>query len=200
LPKFHERNLVLSLDWSKTTGTLGADLRTLRKSRGITLTALSEKLQRSVGWLSQVERDISSPTIDELRNLAAVFDVPISLFFGKSDAKPEELGRIVRKSTRRKIGGGENGLLEELLSPDLTDEFEVLRSVFKPNSNLKEFVARPTQEVGYIVSGTLILWLEEDKFELSPGDSFRIRGEKFRWANPSDENAVVIWVIAPPIY
>ncbi|MGY9052746.1 MAG: cupin domain-containing protein, partial [Rhodobacterales bacterium] len=59
---------------------------------------------------------------------------------------------------------------------------------------------RPTQEVGYVVSGTLILWIGSDKFELAPGDSFRIRGEQFKWANPSSENAVVIWVIAPPIY
>ena len=110
------------------------------------------------------------------------------------------MGRIVRKSTRRKIGGGEIGLIEELLSPDLTDDFEVLRSVFKPNAKLESFLTRPTQEVGYVVSGTLILWIGSDKFELAPGDSFRIRGEQFKWANPSSENAVVIWVIAPPIY
>ena len=59
---------------------------------------------------------------------------------------------------------------------------------------------RPTQEVGYVVSGNLNLWIENEMFELEPGDSFRIRGEQFKWANPNDENAVVIWVIAPPIY
>jgi len=50
------------------------------------------------------------------------------------------------------------------------------------------------------VSGNLNLWIENEMFELEPGDSFRIRGEQFKWANPNDENAVVIWVIAPPIY
>jgi transcriptional regulator with XRE-family HTH domain len=190
----------LSLDFLKSSETLGIDLRTLRKSRGITLVELSKRLGRSVGWLSQVERDISSPNINELRNLAKEFNVPLSIFFGKYKAKKKEIGRIVRKSTRRKIGGGEIGLIEELLSPDLTDDFEVLRSVFKPNAKLESFLTRPTQEVGYVVSGTLILWIGSDKFELAPGDSFRIRGEQFKWANPSSENAVVIWVIAPPIY
>jgi len=190
----------LSINFLKTTGTLGVDLRALRKSRGVTLTDLSEKMGRSVGWLSQVERDISSPTINELRQLAKIFNVPLSLFFGSSEAKANEVGRIVRKSARRKIGGGDIGLVEELLSPDLTDDFEVLRSVFRPNAKLENFVTRPTQEVGYVVSGSLNLWIENEIFELGSGDSFRIRGEQFKWANPNNEDAIVIWVIAPPIY
>ena len=190
----------LSINFLKTTGTLGVDLRALRKSRGVTLTDLSEKIGRSVGWLSQVERDISSPTINELRQLAKIFNVPLSLFFGSSEAKANEVGRIVRKSARRKIGGGDIGLVEELLSPDLTDDFEVLRSVFRPNAKLENFVTRPTQEVGYVVSGNLNLWIENEIFELGSGDSFRIRGEQFKWANPNNEDAIVIWVIAPPIY
>ena len=183
-----------------STGSLGADLRALRKSRGLTLIDLSETLGRSVGWLRQVERDISSPTIEEMRILAAALDVPLSLFFGQSEASVEDAGRIVRKSSRRKIGGGDVGLVEELLSPDLTDDFEVLRSVFAPNAKLTNFVTRPTQEVGYIISGELTLWIADAKYELTAGDSFRIRGEQFKWANPNTTDAVVIWVIAPPIY
>ncbi|MGB0797982.1 MAG: cupin domain-containing protein [Planktomarina sp.] len=38
------------------------------------------------------------------------------------------------------------------------------------------------------------------KFDLNPGDSFRIKGEEFRWENPNDEPCKVIWVIAPPVY
>lgn len=181
-------------------GTLGADLRALRKARKLTLMEMSQTIDRSVGWLSQVERDISSPSIDELRNIAAALDVPISLFFGQADAKQNEIGRIVRKDTRRQIGSGENGLVEELLSPDLTDDFEVLRSVFKPNAGQSDYVARGTQEVGYILSGSLRLWLSGTEFVLNEGDSFRIKGERFKWENDKDEDTVVIWVIAPPIY
>ncbi len=90
--------------------------------------------------------------LNELRQLAKIFNVPLSLFFGSSEAKANEVGRIVRKSARRKIGGGDIGLVEELLSPDLTDDFEVLRSVFRSNAKLENFVTRPTQEVGYVVS------------------------------------------------
>ncbi len=185
---------------SQNSGSLGADLRSIRKSRGITLTDMSETLGRSVGWMSQVERDISAPSIDDLRAISKILDVPLSIFFGQAQADATEVGRVVRKNTRRKIGGGTNGLIEELLSPDLTDDFEVIHSVFEAGAALKEFITRPTQEVGYIISGRLTVWIGEQKFDLEAGDSFRIREEPHKWANTHDEKAVVIWVIAPPVY
>ena len=185
---------------SQNSGSLGADLRSIRKSRGITLIEISEKLDRSVGWMSQVERDISAPSIDELRDISAILDVPISIFFGQTETESTEVGRVVRKETRRKIGNGTNGLIEELLSPDLTDDFEVIYSVFEQGAALKEFITRPTQEVGYIISGRLTVWIGDRKFDLEAGDSFRIREEPHKWANTHDEKAVVIWVIAPPVY
>ncbi|PIB22880.1 XRE family transcriptional regulator [Amylibacter kogurei] len=180
--------------------SLGADLRALRKSRGITLAQMAEKTQRSVGWVSQIERDLSEPSITDLRKLSHILGVSISLFFGQSDMKENEKGRIVRASARRQIGGGDAGLIEELLSPDLTDDFEMVRSVFQPNAKLSEFVTRDTQEVGYLISGRLTLWLGDEKFDLEAGDSFRIRAERFKWENPHSETAVAIWVIAPPVY
>lgn len=182
------------------SSTLGADLRALRKARGITLEEMAGKLARSVGWLSQVERDLSRPGIADLRAMADAFSVPLSMFFGQAEAPEDERGLVVRAHARRQIGRDEEGLTEELLSPDLTDAFEMLHSVFAPGASLPNPVSRPTQEVGYIVSGRLDLWLGERLFHLQPGDSFRIRGEPFRWANPHDRPAVAIWVVAPPVY
>lgn len=180
--------------------TLGADLRAMRKRRGKTLTELSDALGRSVGWLSQVERNISEPSIGELRELSAALDVPISLFFSQGSAAANEDGRIVRSDARRRIGGGEMGLVEELLSPDLTDDFEMLRSVFKPGAKLNEMQQRDTTEVGYVISGALQLWIADQEYTLNAGDSFRLRGEAFRWENQGTTDAVVIWVISPPVY
>lgn len=181
-------------------GTLGADLRALRRARGLTLAELSGRLGRSVGWLSQVERDKSVPSITDLRRLAAHFGVPVSLLFGQAAAPADEIGRVVRAGARRRIGSGEAGLIEELLSPDLTDDFEVVHSTFQPHSRIGETVVRPTQEVGYLVSGRLDLRIGDRRFTIHPGDSFRIRGEPFEWFNPYDDPAVAIWVIAPPVY
>lgn len=183
-----------------TSATLGADLRALRRARGLTLAGLAETLDRSVGWLSQVERDLSTPSIADLRRIAAALGVPSSLFFGRAEAPADEQGYIVRAGARRRIGSGEAGLVEELLSPDLTDDFEMVHSTFAPRSRLGEVVTRPTQEVGYILSGRLDLVIGGRCFGVGPGDSFRIRGEPFEWINPHDEPAEAIWVIAPPVY
>jgi transcriptional regulator with XRE-family HTH domain len=183
-----------------SSATLGADIRALRKARGLTLTDVAVTLGRSVGWLSQVERDLSDPSISDLRQIAGCLGVPMSMMFAHSAAPVEEQGYIVRAGARRPMGSGEEGLIEELLSPDLTDDFEMVHSTFAPRSRMQESANRPTQEVGYMISGRLELKIGGHSFSVGPGDSFRIRHQPYQWANPHDEPAVAIWVIAPPVY
>lgn len=180
--------------------SLGRDLRALRAARGLTLGHVAGTLGRSIGWLSQVERDLSRPSFEDLQALAKLFGVPLSLFFGAADAPTREAGRIVRAAARRTIGERDGGLSESLLSPDLTDSFEMVHSVFAPGAERLTPVTRPTQEVAYMVSGKLDLWIAAEKFTVATGDSFRIREEPFRWANPYEDPAVVVWVISPPVY
>lgn len=180
--------------------TLGADVRALRKARGMTIAALAETLGRSIGWVSQVERDLSSPSVNDLRYIAKALGVPMSMLFGHHSAPAEEAGLIVRKGARRPIGSNEGGLIEELLSPDLTDDFEVVHSTFEVGACLHDPVTRPTQEVGYIVSGKLDIEIDGRAFTVSAGDSFRTKGQPMRYSNPYETPAVAIWVIAPPIY
>ena len=158
------------------------------------------KVGRSVGWLSQIERDLTEPTIADLRRLAEALDQPVSLFFGAPDAAPGDRGYVVRADARRSLGTSEAGLVEQLLSPDLGGTFEIVRSVFAPGSELAEAVTRPTEEAGYVVSGKLDLWVGDRAFTLTEGDSFRFRGEPYRWRNPGNDPCIAIWVIAPPVY
>ncbi|MGB7316365.1 MAG: helix-turn-helix domain-containing protein [Planktotalea sp.] len=180
--------------------SLGADLRALRKSRGMTLSDLAEGLDRSVGWLSQVERDLSEPSVADLKQIAKALGVPVSILFGQAHSPADETGLIVRAHARRPIGSSAEGLIEELLSPDLTDDFEMVHSTFEPGANMQEAVSRPTQEVGYLVSGCLVLEIDGRTFTVRAGDSFRIKGAAYRWSNPYEKPAVAIWVIAPPVY
>ncbi len=182
------------------SATLGADLRALRKARGLTLSEIAARLNRSVGWLSQVERDMSDPSISDLRQISECLGVPMSMLFAHSAAPVAEQGYVVRAGSRRPMGSGEEGLIEELLSPDLTDDFEMVHSTFEPRSNMQKPANRPTQEVGYMISGYLDLSIGAHQFTVGPGDSFRIKHEQYHWSNPYDEPAVAIWVIAPPVY
>ena len=166
---------MIQSDLTKTI-SLGADLRALRKTRGLTLSELADVLARSVGWLSQVERDLSEPSVADLKDIARALDVPVSILFGQAQSPADETGVIVRAHARRSIGSKEEGLIEELLSPDLTDDFEMVHSTFDPGATMREALARPTQEVGYLVSGGLDLEIDGRAFTVNAGDSFRIKG------------------------
>ncbi|WP_425044417.1 helix-turn-helix domain-containing protein [Primorskyibacter sp. S87] len=197
---FHDSHGITLNSNAPHSATLGADIRALRKARGLTLTEIAARLDRSVGWLSQVERDLSDPSISDLREIASCLGVPMSMLFAHSAVPADEQGYVVRASSRRPMGSGDEGLIEELLSPDLTDDFEMVHSTFQPKSRMQTPAARPTQEVGYMVSGRLDLTIGDSRFTVGPGDSFRIRNQPYQWANPYDEPAVAVWVIAPPVY
>ncbi|MBZ9846560.1 XRE family transcriptional regulator [Mesorhizobium sp. CA14] len=179
---------------------LAGDIRALRKARGLTLAEIALKLGRSVGWVSQVERGLSIPSLGDLRAFANLFDVPISLFFSHDVPVEQERGVVVRAGSRRSLGTSESGLVEELLSPDLGGSFEMLRSVFAPGAELKTEARRPTEEAGYVASGTFEIEIDGVWHRLGEGDSFRFEGKPFRWRNPGVEAAVVIWVVSPPVY
>lgn len=179
---------------------LGRDVRALRKSRGLTLAEIALRMKRSVGWLSQVERGLSVPSLADLRVFAEIFGVPLSLFFSHEAESETERGVIVRVARRRSLGTSETGLVEELLSPDLGGSFEILRSVFAPGAMLSEPSLRKTEEAGYVASGLFDIEIGGVWHHLGEGDSFRFAHKPFRWRNPGSEPAIVIWVVSPPDY
>ena len=193
---------------SPTAGTLqgpdervlASDIRALRRARGLTLAEIALKLGRSVGWVSQVERGLSTPSLSDLRAFAELFGVPISLFFSHDVPVESERGVVVRAGRRRTLGTSETGLVEELLSPDLGGSFEMVRSIFAPGAQMKTEQLRPTEEAGYLASGIFEIEIAGVWHRLGEGDSFRFEGKPYRWRNPGTEPAVVIWVVSPPVY
>lgn len=185
--------------WS-TARALGADVRALRKSRSYTLAELALNVGRSVGFISQVERGLSSPSIDDLRAIAGALDVPTSWFFAQDQQNDGERGLVVRAASRRTLGTHESGIVEELLSPDLGGSFEMFRSEFQPGASMDMPIRRETEEAGYVVSGTLDIWIDGSHFKLEEGDSFRFDHKPYCWKNEGDVPAIVIWVVSPPVY
>lgn len=185
---------------SRALCLLAGDIRRLRKARGLTLAGLSAQLGRSVGWLSQVERGISLPSLADLRALANHFKVPVSFFLSPAAAGDGESQVVVRADKRRRLAAGQMGVVEELLSPDLGGRFKIMRCEFAGGTELAQSRKRSAEEAGYVVSGALELEIAGEWYRLAAGDSFRARGDTFRWRNSESEPAVVIWVVSPPVY
>lgn len=186
------------------TDPLGPDIRALRKSRGLTLQELASALDRSVGWLSQVERGQTTPAIPDLARIAEHFGLTISFFFRSSARDNAERGLIQRAQDRVAIGDLRQGLSEELLSPSLTGSFEMIQSTFAPGAKGQGRQSPNREDGGVVISGQLSLTFGSLTTTLKPGDSFQFAGgsggQNYDWSNPGDTPAVVIWVISPPIY
>lgn len=184
----------------ETGEQLARDIRALRRARDLTIAKVALNLGRSIGWVSQVERGLSQPSIDDLRRFAELFAVPLSMFFGHEAASEAERGVIVRADRRRTLGSSESGLTEELLSPDLGGSFELIRSEFAAGAARAVEVRRETEDAGYVVAGRFEIEIEGVWHSLGEGDSFRFHGKSYRWRNPGTTAAIVIWVVSPPVY
>jgi transcriptional regulator with XRE-family HTH domain len=186
---------------SHVSEQVGQDIRALRKTRGLTLSELAEKVGRSLGWLSQVERGQTMPAIPDLARLAETLGVTISFFFRASSRIPAERGLIQRAADRSPIGSVKDGLVEELLSPSLGGSFEMLKSTFAPLAKSALIQpGSPREDGGMLIEGQLILTIDSVDFALEAGDSFQFAGKSYRWHNPGAVPAVVLWVISPPVY
>jgi len=179
---------------------LGAEIRKLRKARSKSLADLAGAIGRSISFLSLLERGQAPPSIADLRAIAAELDVPLGWFFMPAQTPSAEHGRVVRAAGRRRLGNTEGKWREELLSPDIGGAFETFLCTFEPGAKLSKPALRQTEEEGYVVKGTLDLWIGKRHFRLQAGDSFRIVREPFHWANQTSEDTVVVWVISPPTY
>lgn len=182
---------------------VGDQIRDLRKAKGMTITQLAEAIDRSVGYVSQVERNISPVPIDRIKELAEALGVQITWFFQGGTTGPEdERDYIVRRGDRRKLTFTGSGVAEELLSPNLGGGFEMIMTTYAPLSKTgDDNYTRPCEEAAYVIEGRLEIWIGDKHFMLDTGDSITFDGNQpHSSANPDDTPATVMWVMSPPTY
>ncbi|MCU4162032.1 cupin domain-containing protein [Acidiphilium sp. AL] len=182
---------------------IGTQIRDLRRAKGLTLTELAASIGKSVGYISQIERNLSPVTISALQEIADVLQVQIGWFFqGHGRGSPDEINFIVRKDNRRILTLSGSGITEELLSPNLSGQLEVILTRFAPGASTGERDrVRRGEEAGVVMSGALELWVDDKRFRLEEGDSFSFQSVgPHRCRNPGSTPAIVLWVITPPSY
>ncbi|MBY6208998.1 MULTISPECIES: helix-turn-helix domain-containing protein [Halomonas] len=177
---------------------LGQQIRDLRRARKMTLATLAERINRSVGYLSQVERGTSSLPIGVLQSISDVLGVRVSWFFdADADIAEQERDVIVRASARRAMEFSGIGVREELLSPRLSGQLILIMTRLEPGGSGGEVPRqRKGEEAGYVEAGQLELTIGDQQHRLEAGDSFSITGdEPHLIRNPGDSETRVIWVM-----
>lgn len=198
-----EETTVLPADGSADGIPVGEQIRDLRKAKGMTITALAEAIDRSVGYVSQVERNMSPVPIDRIKEFAEALGVQITWFFqGGATGPEEERDFVVRRGDRRKLTFTGSGVAEELLSPNLGGGFEMIMTTYAPNAKTGDAnYTRPCEEAAYVIEGRLEIWIAGKHFMLETGDSITFDGNQpHSSANPDDTPATVMWVMSPPTY
>lgn len=174
---------------------LGETVRLLRQRAGLSIQDVANKTGLSIGMISQLERARAMPSIRSLRLLSIALDVPISYFFETSDPA-EEQRYIVHKNSRRLLRLTASGVIKEALTPEGKGELELYELTLNPGaSSGTDFLQHTGEKAGYVLSGSLRLWLDNQAHLLEAGDSFRFPSiVPHMFDNPTQQAARVIWV------
>ncbi|MET3912437.1 transcriptional regulator with XRE-family HTH domain [Bradyrhizobium sp. S3.3.6] len=175
---------------------LGETVRLLRQRAGLSIQDVATKTGLSNGMISQLERARAMPSIRTLRLLSIALDVPISYFFETSDPAADVQRYIVRKNNRRLLRLTASGVVKEALTPEGTGQLELYELTLNPGaSSGTDFLQHTGEKAGYILSGSLRLWLDNEAHVLEAGDSFRFPSiVPHMFDNPTQQAARAIWV------
>jgi len=174
---------------------LGARIRQLRRVRKLTLAELAAMAGISIGTLSQVERDLVSPTVRTLFSLGGALGVAPAWLIESPTEGDDHSPFIIRAAQRQPLINT-NGLRKELMSSTATRHLKGLYVSLEPGSRSgSDFYSHAGEEIGFIVAGMLELEIEERTFILHRGDSFLFPSElPHRFSNPGSTQSIVFWV------
>ena len=176
--------------------TLGAQLKTAREKKGYTLKQLSEISGLSIGFISQVERGQTDPSLSSLKNLATALDIKLRDLFD-----PDEAAHVL-------VRRGEGNMLKidakvqcELLASSLTKTMEPMIKSIMPGGESGLVSAHAGEEFIYVLEGVLQVQLDETFYLLEKGDSVYFQANQTHaWKNVGDKECLEMWVMTPPCY
>jgi len=147
--------------------SMGERIRDRRKARGMTLQQVADAAGLTPGFISQIERDLATPSITSLTNVARVLDLDPAAFL----AQPPDPGAATRAGARPVWGLDPSLLGYERLSS--TFPGNVLRAVIihEAPGHRTEPISHEGEELFFILSGALTVELDGETHELQPGDS-----------------------------
>jgi transcriptional regulator with XRE-family HTH domain len=176
--------------------SVGTRIRACRKAGFLSLKTVAERTGLSIGYLSQIERGISSPSLRAVALVADALSVDFATLFPRSEA--EGPGDAVAFRSRDRIGLPLDlvGVRKELLTPggDGGGLRLYLMTIEPGGHSGGNFYAHAGEEAGTVLEGEFELTVETEIFRLRAEDSFRFRSRRpHRWRNIGKGVCRVLW-------
>lgn len=178
---------------------VGRRIRDLRRARAMSLETVAARADLSIGFISQIERGLSSPSLRALATLADVLGVGIAALFGATpgDGGASD-GVVTREVQRAELKLWRTGVSKQLLSPaGIESRLNLFLVHLEPGGSTgDELYTHDGEEAGLVLQGEMILTVDAETWTLKEGDSFRFASRRpHRFSNPDSEaKAVVLWV------
>jgi transcriptional regulator with XRE-family HTH domain len=182
--------------------SIGERIKALRAERKLTLAELADRAGVSTSYLSQVERDKTTPSLATLTAMAAALDVQVRYFFEttaeaafvtRSDDQVRS-GEAVPPGNLAAVGVEPETISHQQLAPPGRPRLVVHRLQIPPGRGSGDLPAAACEEFLFVLSGLMYIDVGGESYSLSAGDSLHYdAAQPHGWRNDSDEVCTVIW-------
>lgn len=179
---------------------MGAKIRQRRAETDMSLQELATLTGLTPGFLSQVERDQTEPSITSLRKIAEALRVPIFYFL----MEEEKYSPLVRRQDRRVLKLSAQGVSYELLSPSdfVNRKMEIVVTRMAPGAEGGDHaVTHPGEECILVLKGRAAVRVAEDEYILEEGDAIYFYASlSHHIRNVGDQELEILAAITPPLF
>lgn len=169
----------------------GGILKERRKEKKLTLTQIADLTGLSAGYLSLLERNMSSPTIENLNKVCAVLNLTLSDLIERASVQKD----IVSHPGQRTFLFNESGYTYEAAFESSRSMNCIIMTVRDKETH--NSTAHVADEIGYIVQGTMIMTINGVDYPLSAGDCIFIEAnQNHSYHKTSGEDCISVWSYA----
>lgn len=177
---------------------IGHRMKELRILYGLTQQELADRLELSKGFISQLERNLTTPSIGTLLDIIQCLGITPAEFF--TEDEPEQLV-FTNEEYFEKVSEERDSLVEWLIPNAQSNKMEPVRLTLHPGGRSDVYLPHEGEEFGYVLKGTIRIVYGSKTHTARQGESFYLKSSKKHYIeNSSKKDAVFIWVTNPPSF
>ena len=175
---------------------IGSKIKELRVLKGLTQEELADRAELSKGFISQLERDLTSPSIATLVDILQCLGTDLKTFFDDT-----EDDRVVfkREDYFEKTDTELHNVIEWIIPNAQKNIMEPIRLTLEPGGSTYPDNPHEGEEFGYVLSGSISIIVGNKRYKAKKGESFYFE-PKYKHYIESKSGAVIIWVSSPPSF